>query len=85
MEFKITDELLDNIVNEEFARLDTDNSGFIDFKEYAESVRNRMKALEIEVDDEAILAQMKTFDANNDSKISKDEYRTYFKNLMSLN
>lgn len=85
MELNLSEELLDNLVNEEFARLDADNNGFIDYEEYAASVRERMKLLEINIDDEAILAQMKTVDLNNDSKISKEEYKNYFRQLLSKN
>ena len=83
MDSKVTEEFLDSLVNEEFAQLDTDNNGFIDFQEYAVSVRDRLKQLEIDIDDEAIQAQMKTVDVNNDSKISKEEYKNYFRQLLS--
>jgi len=79
----INNEMIDIIVEEEFKKIDTDKSRFIDFNEYRASIKNSFKLLGIEMSDSAIEAHMKIIDSNNDKKITKEEYRNYF--ISSIN
>jgi len=82
----INEEVLNSMIIKEFDTLDTDKSGFIDFKEYLQSVKKKFKEFDLgDLEDATIEAQMKTIDKDGDSKISREEYRTYFRQLMDLN
>ena len=84
MNVKFSEETIDRIVNQEFNCIDSDKSNFIEYKEYAASIKKKLKELEVDIDDAAIEAQMKSIDKDGDSKISREEYKAYFKILLGI-
>ena len=68
---------------EAFTQVDTDGSGFIEKNEIAQLLaKEGLGANAGEQEKEAKLKEFfETFDANNDGKVSKDEWLTFFGNF----
>lgn len=81
-----SDDMINKLVENEFKTLDTDNSGFIDFQEYKASVQKKFKEFGLgDLEDATVEAQLKSIDKDGDFKVSREEYKIYFRQLMGLN
>jgi Ca2+-binding EF-hand superfamily protein len=70
--------LIDRLVDSRFNDIDKDNSGSIEFREFLTNIKEYMKSLSIEISDSTIENHMNSFDTNNDGKLTKEEFKSYF-------
>ena len=64
------------MLNKEFDEIDTDKSGFIEYKEVKAFLTQLINAIDpsIEVPEDAVKNWIEELDTNHDGKVSRDEF-----------
>ncbi len=77
-------EKFDELILDAFKRTDVDESGFIDRAELKKMLESFVREceLDLEVDDEFVEKHFKAIDANEDDKLSEEEFKKFYSEVL---